>query len=277
MRITDSELIANIGLVANNKSLYLRTMGDVRHIQNSYIATRNYPLTMAITGVGFDDDKEYDLHYVVYGDYDSDSVEFGEVILEEKGLKFTGKELNTGNAKIIFDKDVSEDIEKVSFVIMGAGGQGGFYVEYVDVLELFNRVTSYVVDNTQDLIKNIKKKTSVEELNNNLDIVDNGSVKIFDKTGINEVDGNVGTGMIARVVDEYERSLLDMDVVVKGDITGDGNISITDLIKVRQHLANIEKLDGIYEMAGDTTDTGKISITDLIRIRQDLAKIAELD
>ena len=82
--------------------------------------------------------------------------------------------------------------------------------------------------------------------------------------------------MIARIVDEYDRSLLDMGVVVKGDTTGDGNISITDLIKVRQHLANINKLDGVYEMAGDTTDKGNISITDLIKIRQDLAKIQEL-
>ena len=39
--------------------------------------------------------------------------------------------------------------------------------------------------------------------------------------------------MLARVMNEYEQSILDMDIVVKGDVSGDGNISVTDLVKVK--------------------------------------------
>ena len=82
--------------------------------------------------------------------------------------------------------------------------------------------------------------------------------------------------MIARVIDENDNNLLDLDVVVKGDVSGDGNISITDLVKVKRHLSKDEELNGVYEVAGNITDTGEIGITDLVKISRDVAKIQEV-
>ena len=82
--------------------------------------------------------------------------------------------------------------------------------------------------------------------------------------------------MIARVIDENDNNLLDLDVVVKGDVSGDGNISITDLVKVKRHLSEDEELTGVYEVAGNITDTGEIGITDLVKISRDVAKIQEV-
>ena len=120
------------------------------------------------------------------------------------------------------------------------------------------------------------KQTNVSDFVDNIEIKDNGKVKIYDTTGTTEITGNVGTGMIARVLNEYDYNLLDLDVVVKGDVSGDGNISITDLVKVKRHLAEEENLTGVYEVAGNITDTGEIGITDLVKIARDVAKIEEV-
>ena len=66
-------------------------------------------------------------------------------------------------------------------------------------------------------------------------------------------------------------------IVIKGDISGDGRISISDIIRVKKHLINIDVLTGIYEAAGDVTNTGSISVTDLVNMARDLAHIEELD
>ena len=82
--------------------------------------------------------------------------------------------------------------------------------------------------------------------------------------------------MIARITDEYDNNIMDLDVVVKGDVSGDGNISITDLVKVKRHLSKDDELTGVYEIAGNVSDTGKIGITDLVKISRDVAKIQEV-
>ena len=67
-----------------------------------------------------------------------------------------------------------------------------------------------------------------------------------------------------------------MEAVVKGDVTGDGKISVTDLVNVKQHLAEDELLEGGYGTAGDLEGKGEISITDLVRMAKDVAEIEEI-
>ena len=77
--------------------------------------------------------------------------------------------------------------------------------------------------------------------------------------------------MISSIVDEYDRTLLNLDVVVKGDVSGDGRISITDLVKMKQHLAKVKFLDGLYELSGRITEGEKIGITDLVKVCMSVA------
>ena len=207
-------------------------------------------------------------------------------LAEDEKVTFGGKELNDGTASILFEKDISKDVDLLSVWLYcdikesaeeGVATQGGFYVTFVDSKDLFQDTEIYVVDNLKDLIKNIKKNTSVDDFVSSLNIVNNGKVKIYDATGTKEVEGNVGTGMLARVMNEYEQSILDMDIVVKGDVSGDGNISVTDLVKVKRHLAKVQELDGVYEIAGNVTETGSVGITDLVKISRDVAKIEEVE
>lgn len=275
--IVDSPTLANASLKANSKNLYLQT-SDL-----SYIATRNAPIDVVISGLGFEENTEYEFNFCYYknfadGSWSEDNEKCGTTT-------FKGKELNNGTAKIHFKDKIDEKASSYNFYVMcdlkdafleNVAIQGGFEITFVDSKDLFPNLTKYFVDNVSDLIKNISKNTSVEDFTKNVDVKDNGKVKIYDATGTTEITGNVGTGMIARVINEYDENVLDLDVVVKGDVSGDGNISITDLVKVKRHLSQDEDLTGVYEVAGNITDTGEIGITDLVKISRDVAKIQEV-
>ena len=275
--IVDSPTLANASLKANSKNLYLQT-SDL-----SYIATRNAPIDAVISGLGFEENTDYEFNFCYYKNFEDGS--WSEDNEKCGTTTFKGKELNNGTAKIHLKDKIDEKASSYDFYITcdlkdalleNVAIQGGFEVTFVDSKDLFPNLTKYFVDNVSDLIKNISKNTSVEDFTKNVDVKDNGKVKIYDTTGTTEITGNVGTGMIARVVNEYDENVLDLDVAVKGDVSGDGNISITDLVKVKRHLSQDEDLTGVYEVAGNITDTGEIGITDLVKISRDVAKIQEV-
>lgn len=270
--LIDTPTLANVSLTnENNKDLYLK-MDDY-----SYMATRNFPITLAISGLGFEDDKDYKIAFSE--DYTTIDDNYEHTMKE---YTFKGKELNDGKALIKLNKEITSDIKEAYLYVMyqledGGYGQGGFSITFVDSKDLISNITKYVVDNVSDLIKNISKNTSVSDFANNVTVKDNGKIRVYDTTGTTEITGNVGTGMIARVVDSNDYNLLDLDVVVKGDVSGDGNISITDLVKVKRHLSGDEELTGVYEVAGNITETDSIGITDLVKIARDVAKIQEVE
>ncbi len=55
-------------------------------------------------------------------------------------------------------------------------------------------------------------------------------------------------------------------------------VSITDVIKIRRHLANLELFDSPFKyLAADVNNSGGVSITDIIKIRRYLAGLEELE
>ncbi len=72
-------------------------------------------------------------------------------------------------------------------------------------------------------------------------------------------EGNLATGMII-VVDGEE-----FEISVTGDLSGDGKITVTDVVKLQSHLLNKINLSGAYLKAADLNSDGKVSITDLVK------------
>ena len=72
-------------------------------------------------------------------------------------------------------------------------------------------------------------------------------------------EGKLATGMTT-VIDGKE------DVIsVTGDTSGDGNISVTDVVRLQAHLLNKSSLKGAYLAAADLNGDGKVTITDLVK------------
>ena len=71
--------------------------------------------------------------------------------------------------------------------------------------------------------------------------------------------GRLATGMVVKSgSNEYTIS-------VKGDPSGDGKISVTDVVKLQSHLLNKSNLSGAYLEAADFNGDGKVTITDLVK------------
>ena len=57
--------------------------------------------------------------------------------------------------------------------------------------------------------------------------------------------------------------------VIPGDVTGDGKVNLTDLVRMRKYLAG---MDVIFDAdAGDVTGDGTVGLADLVRLRKYLA------
>jgi hypothetical protein len=65
-------------------------------------------------------------------------------------------------------------------------------------------------------------------------------------------------------------------IVVRGDINGDGEVDITDSLRVRQHIAAVRLIADIASHAADINTDGEVDITDSLRIRQHIAEIREI-
>ncbi len=57
-------------------------------------------------------------------------------------------------------------------------------------------------------------------------------------------------------------------LVVKGDTSGDGKVTILDLLQVRKHINGDNKLNNTRFLAGDTSGDNKITILDLLQVRK---------
>ena len=56
-------------------------------------------------------------------------------------------------------------------------------------------------------------------------------------------------------------------VLLYGDVNGDGKISSSDCIKVRNHVLGTNTLSGLYAVAGDINRDGRVSSSDCIKVR----------
>ncbi len=66
-------------------------------------------------------------------------------------------------------------------------------------------------------------------------------------------------------------------VIKKGDINGDGKISIVDLAALKRHMLDVKKIDGDASKAADVNGDGKISIIDLAAIKRHLLGVKTIN
>lgn len=135
------------------------------------------------------------------------------------------------------------------------------------LLEDINKIINLNKYNIQNsYIKGIEEGTNAETILSNIQT--NGTIEIYNHNN-EKIEGKatIGTGMKLIVSNELEYNL-----VVEGDLNGDGKISITDLSKMKSHIIGKQILQGEYEKAADINGDGRESITDLSILKKYLIK-----
>lgn len=100
----------------------------------------------------------------------------------------------------------------------------------------------------------VSPSTSVSAMNSAGYTIYNGSTKV--------TSGLVGTGMTA------VSSSATVTIVVTGDVSGDGKITITDVVKLQKSVVGSGSLSGAYAKAADINGDGKVTITDVVQAAQ---------
>ncbi len=124
-------------------------------------------------------------------------------------------------------------------------------------------------------VTGIAEKTSVSAFLGNFS-VNNGSLSLVAADKKAKTSGNVGTGDVLYLRDGSGKVVKSYSVVIYGDVNGDGEISIVDLLRVQRHLLNVSKIEGIYSSAADVTKDGKLTIADLLRIQRHLLNVSKI-
>lgn len=172
--------------------------------------------------------------------------------VEKEGYEFVGWYDNEN-----FEGDIITKIEK---------GEKGNKVLYAKWKQKELDSETYKINETKKQISQVNPLTTVEKFLSNLNIT--GNTKVYNLEG-KEVskDKLVGTGYVVKLENETE-----YQVAVKGDLDGNGIISITDLSMMNQQIIGNRKLSEIVKVAADMDGNEKITITDLSMINQYLLK-----
>ena len=133
-----------------------------------------------------------------------------------------------------------------------------------------DKITSqkYIIGDTE--ITRIPPKTTVREFRKNIEA--NCDVVITDKNGnVLAEDDIIKTGMTLK-----GGKTLQYTMIVIGDITGNGEIDITDLAKAKLHIIDIERLTGIYLKAADVDANNEIDVKDIAQMKLVLIGLMEI-
>ena len=116
--------------------------------------------------------------------------------------------------------------------------------------------------------------SGLENKNNTADkilnkIKTNYSVEIYNSKG-SKISGNelVGTGSVIKVLNNKDL-IMEYNVIMYGDVNGDGKINSVDLLVLQRHILEIEKFSGVFLKAGNIRKNGRNpSSVDLLLIQR---------
>lgn len=149
-------------------------------------------------------------------------------------------------------------------------------VENIDIaitVRLTNSETGldeqYVVEQNNGVnhLFGIALNTNISDLNN-LGLDSDNYIKVFDSNGSLKLSGKVGTGNVIKVYnnDDFVTSYT---VVIKGDVNGDGDFKIGDIVKLYNYMYDDFPSD-CYKKAADYNNDGQNLVGDIVKMYNSL-------
>ena len=186
-------------------------------------------------------------------------IETYPVTVNVNDLDFKGKEDYTGKVIVYKDGSVEEYIEKDSYRSSNSIVVNGKSEPYLKVKE----GKTAVVDEKNKFVYSFytgyyysSDRLSLSVLENIFEGV-NAKVK-FEMNS----EETYSTGAKILLEDEDGNILKEYQIVIFGDVNGDGHISVTDSSFIDQHVYNISSLNSIGKFAADINRNGTIQMVD---------------
>ena len=114
-------------------------------------------------------------------------------------------------------------------------------------------------------IRGIPLGTDADTFEKNL--VSSGSASVIDSKG-NPKDGTLCTGDKVVIYEADGESTYGVyDIVIMGDVSSDGNINISDIIKIKNNIINVLTLSDTQELGADVNGNSMVDVGDIVKIK----------
>lgn len=123
-------------------------------------------------------------------------------------------------------------------------------------------------------ITGLSTNMSVETFLSNLEVT-NGSARVI-SAGKAKTSGNVGTGDILQLTNSAGATYLEIPIIIYGDVNGDGDITLVDLLNIHRHLLRISSLNGVYFTAADVNGDSNLTLQDMLKVHRHLRRIEDI-
>lgn len=174
------------------------------------------------------------------------------------GYKFKGWSTSSSGVTVFQDEQSIKNLTTQGIITLYASWEA---LNEVNIDEVISN--KYLIKDKK--IYNIPKKTGVNNLI--LGLNNNYSYKIYDEINTNILtEGYIGTGNLLKV---YMNGTLKKEyrIIIKGDITGEGEIEVNDVARLYQYIR------GKIEMADYYKEAANVEITDSSLAVNDVAKL----
>lgn len=222
--------------------------------------------------------------------FSNDRTEYDFVVPEGVNeVNVTGDLINSkaslwGNGKITF----TEKKTTIRLTVYAENGDYRFFIinfikEDIDAPvdpgkeeepEIIYKSINEILDNSsvkynEKYISGIGIGTMPSGIENNIKKVEEKALVVFtDKDGNVFNERALRTGDKIKIVSGKEEKTFEF--IIYGDVNGDGEITILDLLKVQKHLLGSINLEGVYLKASDVNKDNEITILDLLKVQKHL-------
>lgn len=232
----------------------LPTIGDVVNTLDS----------ISVEGSNIIDFDKDVLSYIYYTPKTSTSINISAITTSSTSLiQGIGEyDLDTDNTVITVQVTSQTGIKKVYTIEV-------IKVDEIQTIEeIFDKIEPSL---NGDNITNIKINTTINQFITNIKQYGPSttiSIKsASDETLSGTTSLSTGNKITIKTADNITKTYT---VAVKGDSSGDGKVTILDLLQIQKDILNSKKLSGVYALAGDTSGDGKVTILDLLQIQKHL-------
>jgi hypothetical protein len=144
----------------------------------------------------------------------------------------------------------------------------GAEADYLNIADEITKKPAYISLTANSIITDTGEYLSYTGVAKSAnDFLDNFRDSYYMTVSLYEANTTVGTG--ASVALEVNNIVIETKtVMVKGDVSGDGQINIADLAEVKKHLLKINVLVGAFQTAGDISGGSSITISDLLALKK---------
>lgn len=127
--------------------------------------------------------------------------------------------------------------------------------------------TGYEVNESGNIITGIAVSSDVDTVLGNITNYGVAYSRILNKDG-NEKSGKVGTGDIIITYNSEGEEVSRYNILIYGDINGDGDIDLFDFVAVKRSILGIADPSGIYWKAADCNRDGVIDLFDFVAVKR---------